>query len=551
VDNHLLSIVALVPVVGVLALLAVGRSTDLRDQTGREWRDRLLPMIAGAATAITFAASLPLWFGFEVRGAEWQFTERLDVMPSIGASYAVGIDGLSLLLILLTTFLSFIAVLASWATVTSRVKEHYIGVLVLEAGMLGVYMALDLLLFSLFWMLAAAAMCFLIEAAGGRPRAGLRISVIAILPGLVILLGMIALSIAGHSITGARTFDLRMFQHLALPTALQRWVFLAFFAGFGAGLLGVFRWWLTVAADGRAVALPVLLAAVFLKMGSYGFLRLSLPLLPDASRVFAPWVVALSAIGIVCGAVAAFRQTNWTGVLAYASLSHLCLVVLGAFALTPDGLTGSAVHQVNHGVSIAALFLLVGLVVARDDERNTRGQVAAIAEYGGLLNAMPLVAAVWMLMTLSLVGVPKLNGFVGTRLIIEGIWPVSRVWSVVAVSGLILSGAALFWLFSRTMLGELRSPAGVLKDLRLREAVVFAPLVVFAVWAGLSPAPLLARVETSVARVVMRVSPQYAPEVADCLSQPAPPPTDSGLPAGMVLAAPCADGTGSPTAPHR
>jgi len=322
-------------------------------------------------------------------------------------------------------------------------------------------------------------------------------------------------------------------------------VFLAFFVGFGAGLLGVFRWWLAVAANGRAVAVPILLAAVFLKMGTFGFLRLSLPLLPDASRIFAPSIVALSAIGIVYGAVAAFRQTNWTRVLAYASLSHICLVALGAFALTPDGLTGSAVHQINHGVSIAALLLVAGLVAER-------GQVATLAEYGGLLNAMPLVAAVWMLMTLSLVGIPKLNGFVGIGLIVQGIWAVSRVWSVVAVAGLVLSGVALFWLFSRTMLGELKSPTGGgLKDLRLREAVVFAPLVLFAVWVGLSPAPLLARVETSVARVVIRVSPQYAPEVADCLSQPPPSPADSGLPAGIVLVAPCADGAASPTAPQR
>ncbi len=394
-------------------------------------------------------------------------------------------------------------------------------------------------------MIAAASMCVLIGTAGGRIRAGVRIGVIAIVPGLAILLGVLALHIEGHALTGTRTFDLRMFQQLALPSAVQRWVFLAFFVGFGAGLVGVFRWWLAVAANGRAVAVPILLAAVFLKMGTFGFLRLSLPLLPDASRVFAPSIVALSAIGIVYGAVAAFRQTNWTRVLAYASLSHICLVALGAFALTPDGLTGSAVHQINHGVSIAALLLVAGLVAER-------GQVAALAEYGGLLNAMPLVAAVWMLMTLSLVGIPKLNGFVGTRLIVEGIWPVSRVWSVVAVGGLVLSGVALFWLFSRTMLGELKSPTGGgLKDLRLREAVVFAPLVLFAVWVGLSPAPLLARVETSVARVVMRVSPQFAPEVADCLSQPTPPSPDSGLPAGMVLVAPCADGTGSPTAPHR
>ncbi len=259
--------------------------------------------------------------------------------------------------------------------------------------------------------------------------------------------------------------------------------------------------------------------------------------------------MAVSAIGIILAAVAAFAQTSWTRVLAYASLSHLCLVMLGAFALTPDGLTGSAVHQINHGISIAALFLVAGLVA-------DRVQGAALADYGGLLNAMPLVAAVSLLMTLSLMGVPKLNGFVGMRLIVESVWSDNRVWSVVAMAGMVLSGVALLWLFSRTMLGELRSPAaGAPKDLRASEALVFVPLVALVVWVGLRPAPLLARVETSVARIVLRVSPQFAPQVSDCLTQPPPPPVDTALPAGMVLAAPCADGTGGapslPPAPEQ
>ena len=465
------------------------------------------------------------------------------MLPSIGASYAVGIDGLSLLLILLTTFLTFIAVLASWATTAtadSRGKEYYIAVLLLEAGMLGVYMALDLLLFCLCWVLAAASMCLLIGAVGGRMRAALRVCAIAIVPGLVILLGVLALHVQGRVLTGAATFDLRSFQHLSIPLAVQRWIFLAFFAGFVAGLLGVFRWWLAVAANGRAVAVPLLLAAVFLKMGTYGFLRLSLPLLPDASRAFATVVVGLSAVGSSSARLPPFAQTNWTRVLAFASLSHICLVMLGAFALTPDGLTGSAVHQINHGIPIAALFLVAGLVAER-------GQAADLSEYGGLLNAMPLIAALWLLMTLSLVGVPKLNGFVGTSLIVEGIWPVNRVGSAVAVTGMVLSGVAVIVAVLTDNARRVEEPdRRPLKDLRLREALVFVPLVLLAVWVGLRPAPLLARVETSVARIVLRVSPQFASEVSDCLSQPVPPPADGLLP-GMVLAAPCADGAGSPT----
>jgi NADH-quinone oxidoreductase subunit M len=539
VTRHLLPLIALLPLAGALVLASVGRD-----------RDRLLRAIAWTTTALVFAAAARLALVFEPRGPEWQFTERVDLLPSIGASYSVGVDGLGMILILLTAGLSVIAVLASWASVANRLQAFYVAVLTLEAGMLGVYMALDLLLFCLCWVLAAASMCVLIASAGqgapgwtpghGRRQTLVRVAVIAIGPGLVILAGMLVLHVEGRALTGAQTFDLRLFQHLTLPVAAQRWVFVAFCVGFGAGLLGVFRWWVTVAADGRAVAVPVLLAAVFLKMGTFGFLRLSLPLLPDAARAFAPALMTVSAIGIVFTAVAAFAQTSWTRVLAYASLSHLCLVMLGAFTLTPDGLTGSAVHQINHGVSIAALFLVAGLVAER-----VRG--AALADYGGLLNAMPLVAAVSLLMTLSLMGVPKLNGFVGMRLIAASTWSGHRGWSVVAMVGMALSGVALFWLFARTMLGELRSPAGgAPKDLRATEALVFVPLVALVLWVGLRPALLLARVETSVARIVLRVSPQFAPEVADCLTQSAPAPVDTGLPAGMVLAAPCADGTGSP-----
>ena len=520
----------------------------------------MLRTLTCGATSVSFAASLPLWFTFEVRGAEWQFTERLDILPSIGASYALGVDGLSALLVLLTTLVCGIAVLAK----TPRRREFCVSALLLESGLLGVYVALDLLLFWLAWMVAVASMCVLIGAAGGRTRIAARIGVITLVPGVVLLLGLLLIYVQGQAITGAATFDMRVFRELALPPHVQRWVFVAFFVGCGGGLYGVFRWWLMVAADARAFAVPLLLSALFLKMGTYAFLKLTLPLLPDASRSLAPAIVGLGAIGVLLSALAAFAQTNWYRVLAYASLGHLCLVTLGAFALTPDGLTGSAVHQINHGLSIAALFLLADLVVERGGQPGIGGgsaigtsgrasemlEATTIGEYGGLLNAMPKVAAVWLIMTLSLVGAPRLNGYVGTRLAFEGLWPVSRPWSIVAAGGMILSGVALLWLFSRTMLGELKTPGGhQLKDLRLRETLAIVPLVLLAVWIGLSPAQLLARVETSVARVVLRVSPEYAPEVVDCLTQPPPSPAETGLPAGIVVAAPCADGAASPTLP--
>jgi len=527
-ERHLLSVIALVPVAGALAVAVVGRLMP--------GRDRWLHAIAAVTTLAAFALSVPLWRGFAVRGAQWQFTDGLAAVPSLGAGMVFGVDGLSLLLVLLTTGLCCLAALAVWAHVPARPTEYFVAVLLLEAGMLGVYMSLDLLLFTVSWMVAAASMCAAISAADGRSRSAVRLALVAVVPGALVLAGVLILYVQGRTLTGTATFDLRMFQNLTLPLAVQRWVFLVFFTGFVVGVGGVFRWWR--AADGeRTTAVPLLLSAVFLKMATFGFLRLCLPLLPDATRLFAPAIVALSAVVTVFAAVAAFAQTSWTRVLGYASLSHLCLVTLGAFALTPDGLTGSAVHQVNHGLAIAALFLVASVVT-------DRGHSTSISDYGGLLNAMPVAAVLWLFLTFSLVGVPKLNGFVGTDLIVNGLWPTTKTWAIVAVTGQALSAIALLWLFSRMMLGELRGPAGdVLKDLRLREALVVLPLVALVAWAGFKPAAFLATVETSVARIVLRVSPQYGPEVADCLAQP-PLAPDPGLPAGMVLTAPCSDAAG-------
>ena len=527
-ERHLLSVIALVPVAGALAVAVVGRLMP--------GRDRWLHAIAAVTTLAAFALSVPLWRGFAVRGAQWQFTDGLAAVPSLGAGMVFGVDGLSLLLVLLTTGLCCLAALAVWAHVPARPTEYFVAVLLLEAGMLGVYMSLDLLLFTVSWMVAAASMCAAISAADGRSRSAVRLALVAVVPGALVLAGVLILYVQGRTLTGTATFDLRMFQNLTLPLAVQRWVFLVFFTGFVVGVGGVFRWWR--AADGeRTTAVPLLLSAVFLKMATFGFLRLCLPLLPDATRLFAPAIVALSAVVTVFAAVAAFAQTSWTRVLGYASLSHLCLVTLGAFALTPDGLTGSAVHQVNQGLAIAALFLVASVVT-------DRGHSTSISDYGGLLNAMPVAAVLWLFLTFSLVGVPKLNGFVGTDLIVNGLWPTTKTWAIVAVTGQALSAIALLWLFSRMMLGELRGPAGdVLKDLRLREALVVLPLVALVAWAGFKPAAFLATVETSVARIVLRVSPQYGPEVADCLAQP-PPAPDPGLPAGMVLTAPCSAAAG-------
>jgi NADH-quinone oxidoreductase subunit M len=532
VETHLLSIVLFTPAVGALVLLFVNR----RHEDTIRW-------IANLAAAAGFVVSLPLWFKYNPQQPDWQFTEKANWIPSIGASYFLGIDGFSMLLILLTTLLGFIAVLSSWNAITERVKEFYIFMLVLQTGMLGAFMALDFLLFFLFWEVMLVPMYFVIGIWGGGRRlySAIKFFLYTLVGSVVMLLGILALYFYNHSLTGLYTFDIPTYQQLAVPLDLQKWIFLAFFLGFAVKVpMFPFHTWLPDAHTDAPTAGSVILAAVLLKMGTYGFIRFSLPILPEASRFFVPMIVALSLVGIVYGALVALAQTDWKRLVAYSSVSHMAMVMLGMFAMTPVGLTGSIIQQINHGISTGALFLIVGIVYER---RHTR----EIADYGGLSKVMPVFASVFLIMTMSSIGLPTLNGFIGELLILAGVFPVNKFWAAVAASGIVLGAAYMLWLYQRTMFGRLDNPANAtLKDLSVREVATFAPLVALAIWIGLYPAPFLKRLETSVARVVVRVNTAYGPALANCLTQPAPPPAAEvpGLPAGMVVAAPCTDASG-------
>jgi len=532
---HLLSIIAFTPAAGAAALLFVDRR-----------QERTIRWMATATAAVALLLSWLLWLDYHPRGAEWQFTQTLSWMPSIGASYSVGVDGFSLLLVLLTTLLGFTAVLASWGAMGDRAKKLYVAMLVLESGALGVFMTLDLLMFFLFWVQALSAAYVLVglTSQDGPRRATVWFGASMLSGSVTLLAGILGLYAYGHSVTGAYTLDLRTLQHLAFPPAQQTWMFVAFFCAL-AIVAGVFPFhiWTRDAQAEAPAAVAVLVGALLVKIGSYGFVRLSLPILPDASRLFAPTLVVLALVGIVCCALLALVQTDLKRLVAYVGISQMGLALLGAFALTPKGLTGSIVQQVNHGISVGALLLVAGILSERTGTRR-------IAEVGGLVKVMPMAAAVFLVVTLSLVALPASNGFIAARLIFQGVLPIGRISAALVLGGFLLGAAALLWTCLRMLLGPARSPAHAgLRDLGGREIVTFVPLIALAVWIGLHPAPLLARVETSVARVVMRVSPEYAPEVADCLTQPPPSPApgDPGLPAGMSLVAPCADGsTGSP-----
>ena len=524
-QSHLLSLILFTPLVGAILLLLIPGT-----------REREIRWIATLFAGLGFLVSVPLWF-YNPQGPAWQFVEKAEWIPSIGARYYLGVDGFSVLLILLTTLMGFIAVLSSWTAITERVKEYYTFLLVLQTGMLGAFMALDFLLFFLFWEVMLVPMYFLIGIWGGGRRlySAIKFFLYTLVGSVVMLLGILALYFYNHDVTGVYTFDVTVFQQLTVPFDRQKWIFLAFFLGFAIKVpMFPFHTWLPDAHTDAPTAGSVILAAVLLKMGTYGFIRFSLPILPEASRYFVPMMVGLSIVGIVYGALVALAQTDWKRLVAYSSVSHMAMVVLGMFALTPVGITGSIVQQVNHGISTGALFLIVGIVYER---RHTR----EIAEYGGLSKVMPVFAAVFLVMTMSSIGLPALNGFIGELLILQGVYVVNKVWAAVAASGIVLGAAYMLWLYQRTMFGKVENPANAsMRDLSGRELATFLPLIALAFWIGLYPAPFLRRLETSVARVVTRVNSVYGPALANCLS-PAAPATPA--PAGFVITPPCSDGS--------
>jgi len=533
--SHYLSIILFTPAVGALVILLLNK----QNENAIKW-------VANLTAFAGFLVSVPLWFWFDPNAADFQFVERAVWIPSVGAEYFLGIDGLSTLLILLTTMMGTIAVLSSWTAITERVKEYYIFLLLLQTGMLGAFMALDFLLFFLFWEVMLVPMYFLIGIWGSANRlySAIKFFLYTLVGSVVMLLGILALYFYNHTLTGVYTFDITQFHKLAVPFNLQWWVFLAFFLGFAIKVpMFPFHTWLPDAHTDAPTAGSVILAAVLLKMGTYGFLRFSLPILPDASRHFVPMMVLLSIIGIVYGALVALAQKDWKRLVAYSSVSHMAVVMLGMFALNPVGITGSIVQQLNHGISTGALFLLVGVVYER---RHTR----EISEYGGLSKVMPVYAAVFLVMTMSSIGLPTLNGFIGEFLILQGVFVVSKVWAAFAASGVVLGAAYMLYLYQRTMFGKIENPKNErLLDMGQREFATFAPLLILAVWMGIYPAPFLRRLEKSVQHIVERVSPQYAQAyLANC--DPTPKPVTAAVvaqnPAAQFLAAAPCDANGNP-----
>ena len=347
--NHLLSLILFTPLAGAAVLMFVNK----RSENAIRW-------IANLFALAGFLVSLPLWFYYDYHNPQWQFVERAAWIPSIGAEYHLGVDGFAVLMLLLTTLMGAIAVLSSWTAIKERLKEYYIFLLILQTGMIGAFVSLDFLLFFLFWEVMLVPMYFLIGIWGSDRRlySAIKFFLYTLAGSVIMLLGILTLYFYQHSLTNVWTFDVTLFQQLNVPTGMQWWVFLAFFLGFAIKVpMFPFHTWLPDAHTDAPTAGSVILAAVLLKMGTYGFIRFSLPILPDASRTFVPMMAALSIIGIVYGALVAMAQKDWKRLVAYSSVSHMALVMLGMFALNPVGIKGSIVQQINHGISTGALFL--------------------------------------------------------------------------------------------------------------------------------------------------------------------------------------------------
>jgi len=496
--DHILSIVLFTPLVGLIVLLFIPDSNA-----------RAIKLWANFAAFAGFLVSLPLVFQFD-RTRDFQFVERASWIPSIGASYHLGIDGLSMLLVMLTTLLGFLSILSSWRAIHDRLKGYYASFLLLQTAMLGVFMSLDFLLFFVFWELVLIPMYFIIAVWGGERRgyASIKFLIYTAMGSILMFLGILMLYFQYYSQHQTYSFDIADLMNANMPATMAWWVFWAFFVGFAVKVpMFPFHTWLPDAHTEAPTAGSVILASVLLKMGTYGFLRFSLPLLPDTSKN--PTVVSvmaiLSIIGIVYGALASLMQKDWKKLVAYSSVSHLGFCTLGIFTLNPEGITGSVLQQINHGISTGMLFLIVGIVYER---RHTR----QIAEYGGLLKVMPVFTIVFLIAALSSMGMPPLNGFIGEITILQGAYQMSLNWAVWGGLGIVLGAAYLLWLFQRTMLGEISEKNAKLSDLSWREIAVFLPLIVWAFWIGLNPAPFFRVLERPTAQIVERVRPGYYAE---------------------------------------
>ena len=493
----LLSLIVFLPLAGALLVLIAGGRGD------RPERAPLVRNIALAASLATFAATIYLWWRFDPASAAFQFEEKHDWIKDFGIQYYLGVDGISLLLIVLTGFLTPIALLSSWESVEKSVKAFSFFMLALESAMLGVFVSLDLFLFYIFWDAMLIPMYFLIGVWGYERRiyAAVKFILYTMAGSVLMLIAIIALAVAHSSVNGSPSFNLLDLYGLTLSSQFQWYAFLAFALAFAIKVpLFPFHTWLPDAHVEAPTAGSIILAGVLLKMGTYGLLRFAFPLFPAAAAYFAPMIATLAVIGIVYGALVAMVQPDMKKLVAYSSVSHLGVVVLGLCALNLQGVQGSVMQMLNHGVSTGGLFMIVGML---SDRRHTR----LISEYGGIKAVTPRLVAAFLIITLASIALPFTNGFVGEFLILVGAFRWSPKFAAVAATGVILSAVYMLWMFQRVNYGELRNPHNrALPDLTKREWAMVIPIVAMAIFMGVLPNLFLRPMEASVNRVLERIN---------------------------------------------
>ncbi len=488
------SIIAL-PVAGAILILLAGSRDEQRAGLARQ--------VALVVSLAVFGLTLLLWARFDPASADFQFVERAAWIPAFGIEYAVGVDGISLLLVVLTGFLTPIALLSSWVSVEKKTREFSMFVLLLEAAMIGVFCSLDLFLFYVFWDAMLIPMYFLIGIWGYDRRiyAAVKFILYTMAGSVLMLLAIIGLAWLYQQATDQYSFDIVKLQQMEIAPRTQFWFFLAFALAFAIKVpLFPFHTWLPDAHVEAPTAGSIILAGVLLKMGTYGLVRFAFPLFPEAATFFAPIIGVLAVTGIVYGALVAMVQPDMKKLVAYSSVSHLGFVVLGICAMNVQAVQGAVYQMLAHGVSTGGLFLLVGML---SDRRHTR----LISEFGGLKSVMPRLTAVFLLVTLASIGLPTLNGFIGEFLILLGSFQWDWRYAAVAATGVILSAVYMLWMVQRVYYGPVTNEKNAaLPDLSPREWAAVVPLVAAALLMGLAPNLFLKPAEPAVTRVVQRLS---------------------------------------------